>query len=118
MRRRAEFVRTYREGKRAHGRYAAIFCFHREDAEAWQLGLTTPRKVGGAVVRNRMKRRTREFFRRRRSALPAGWDFVVNPKPGAESAPFLEFERDLCAILRRLGFEGIPEPGFDMPQGS
>ena len=86
---------------------AVIFCLQRVDEGPWRLGLTTTRKVGKAVLRNRLRRRTREFFRRQ--TLAPGWDFVVNLKQAAIAASFNEFERDLRHILRRLGFDQIPE---------
>lgn len=45
-----------------------------------RLGLTVARRFGGAVVRNRWKRRVREAFRQRRHEMPAGYDFVVVPR--------------------------------------
>ena len=43
-----------------------------------RLGITVTRKVGGAVRRNRIKRRMREIFRRHRTALAPDLDLVVN----------------------------------------
>lgn len=47
-----------------------------------RLGLVVSRRVGGAVVRNRIKRRVREAFRRRKAEL-VGLDLVVSARPGA-----------------------------------
>ncbi len=52
----------------------------RGDAEGWRLGLAVTRKTGCAVVRNRVKRVLREFFRLRQAWLPQETDMVVVPK--------------------------------------
>jgi ribonuclease P protein component len=60
------------------------------------------RKVGNAVVRNRVKRQVREWFRHTRSTLPGAWDIVVIARSEAAE---LEF-RCSCAQLSRLVAEG------------
>ena len=52
-------------------------------ADAIRVGFTASRKVGGAVVRNRVKRLVREIFRERRLDMPAALDLVVIAKPQA-----------------------------------
>jgi ribonuclease P protein component len=61
-----------------------------------RLGVTATRKLGSAVVRNRLRRRCREVFRRwpRRSELPAV-DIVVNLRGRAVAAAFQEARRQL-----------------------
>lgn len=54
-----------------------------DDSTGPRLGLTVSRKVGGAVVRNRVKRRVREWFRLSRAQLSAGVDLVVIARRGA-----------------------------------
>ncbi|MEW6262490.1 MAG: ribonuclease P protein component [Thermodesulfobacteriota bacterium] len=48
-----------------------------------RLGITVTRKIGKAVVRNRLKRQVREFFRLNRQLLPPGQDMVVIARQGA-----------------------------------
>ncbi len=113
--RRPLFLRVYDGGRRADGRYAVVFCMKRDDAGPWRVGLTATRRSGCSVARNKMRRRAREFFRRRRGLIPPGFDFVVNLKSAAGRADFDSFERDLGRTLERLGFKlggaGAAEPG-------
>ena len=63
-----------------------------------RIGLTVSRKVGNAVVRNRVKRRIREWFRRSRAAVPAGTETVVIARASAARISYAE----LAAELQRL----------------
>ena len=68
-----------------------------------RLGLTVPRAIGGAVVRNRIKRRFREAFRIHRAEFAAPWDIVINPRRAAMEAPFAEIERALRKVIEKCG---------------
>jgi ribonuclease P protein component len=63
------------------------------------LGLSVSRKVGGAVARNRWKRRLRETFRQSQHDLPAGFDWIAIPRAGSE--PPMEQLRDSMRRLAR-----------------
>ncbi len=67
-----------------------------------RLGLSVSRRVGNAVVRNRVKRRLREIFRCRRTAL-AGLDLVVSARPAAASVSFEVLSHAFDELSRRLG---------------
>jgi ribonuclease P protein component len=56
--------------------------------------------VGGAVVRNRVKRRVREWFRRERDGLEEGVDLVVIARPPAAELPGREVARELHELAR------------------
>ncbi len=67
-----------------------------------RLGLTVSRKVGGAVVRNRVKRRVREWFRHSRKALPAGVDLVVIARRGAGELSTEQTQGSLAELAQRV----------------
>jgi ribonuclease P protein component len=67
-----------------------------------RLGLTVSRRVGGAVVRNRVKRRLREWFRSHRELVPLGKDLVIIARPAAAMATVCELARELATSLARL----------------
>jgi ribonuclease P protein component len=79
----------------------AAFCLARPGAEAPRLGVTATKALGGAVVRNRIKRRLKEVFRTHRSAVCGGWDIVLNPRRAAIEAPFGDLERALMKVISR-----------------
>jgi ribonuclease P protein component len=99
LRRRAEFLRCYQEGRRRHGPLATLH-YATNAVGRPRLGITASRKVGGAVARARLKRRTREIFRRwgERPRLPA-LDLVVHLKPAAAGADFTTYRRELERLL-------------------
>ena len=83
----------------------AAFCLARPDParSTARLGLTVPRAIGGAVVRNRIKRRIREAFRLRRAEIGSQWDIVVNPRRAALDASFPEIQRALGKVIEKCG---------------
>lgn len=69
-----------------------------------RLGLTASRKVGNAVVRNRFKRRTREWFRARRSDFEESVDLVVIARRSGARLSYAELDLRLSLLL------GLPRP--------
>ena len=70
----------YDAGRRHYTKQFVVFVRNRDDGGVWRLGLAVTRKTGCAVVRNRVKRVVREFFRQNQAYLPSGCDIVVVPK--------------------------------------
>jgi ribonuclease P protein component len=64
-----------------------------------RLGITASRKVGNAVVRNRVKRSVREWFRRDRGRLGAGFDIVVIARRGARNLSGQEIRARLIDLI-------------------
>ena len=68
-------------------RFLVLYAFDRdEEGGDPRLGLAVPRAVGGAVVRNKVKRQLREIWRGRIERVPAGRDYVIVVRPGLPEA--------------------------------
>jgi ribonuclease P protein component len=74
---------------------------------ATRAGFVVSKAVGGAVVRNKVKRRLRHLIRTHLMDLPVGTDVVVRALPTASARSYVELERDvaqaLAAAIRRPG---------------
>ena len=69
---------------------------------ASRFGISVKKALGGAVVRNRIRRRIREILRRNRTEIPTGWDIVIHPRPSVAEAPFASLEAELVRLLRGI----------------
>jgi ribonuclease P protein component len=66
-----------------------------------RIGLSVSRKVGGAVTRNRIKRRLRDSFRRLKVDLDEPFDYVVVVRPH-KSFPEIDFERHMRSAMEQV----------------
>ncbi len=78
-----------------------MLVFPREagDVTGARLGITASRKVGGAVDRNRVKRRVREWFRRSHGGLISELDLVVIARRGATALDQAAVDRELTVLV-------------------
>ena len=100
IRRRGEFLAIGRIGERRHTEHFVLLARPRTGAS--RLGLTVSRKVGGAVVRNLVKRRVRGIFRRDPARLLPESDLIVIAKPGAGAVTSRDIERELHTSARAM----------------
>jgi ribonuclease P protein component len=111
LRRRNEFAATVRGGRRAARGTVVVHLLtvptpHPDDTPARagiqvpaRAGFVVSRAVGGAVVRNRVKRRLRHLVRPHLETLPPGTDLVVRALPAAADRSYAELGEDLAAAL-------------------
>jgi ribonuclease P protein component len=85
-----DFDAVYRKGRSVSTRYLVVYAFPREEdpgEDGPRLGLAVSRKVGGAVVRNRLKRRLRGAFEELApAAARPDADYVLAARPGLAEA--------------------------------
>jgi ribonuclease P protein component len=103
--RHADFERVYKQGRRHFSPLMTVFYLPR--AEGLRVGFTVGRALGGAVQRNRMKRRLREAVRLSRPETVIGADVVINPKKSLLGADFEavlnEVRRAFVVVEKKVG---------------
>ncbi len=78
-----DFDAVYRQGRSVSTRFLVLYWFpHAEPGGEARLGLAVPKTVGGAVVRNRVKRQLRETWGELRGSARPGHDYVLVARPG------------------------------------
>jgi len=80
-----------------------------------RFGLVVSKRIGTAVVRNRVKRRLREATRARLASIAAGWDVVLIARSPIVGAQFVDITQALDALLIRAGLTGT---AAEMPDGA
>lgn len=100
LRRSQDFASTMRTGRRArHALLVAVA--RRTHGPTTRLGLAVSRRIGGAVVRNRVKRQLRMIVRAQ--AWRCGYDVVIVPQPGCAGARFEEIASAVASVGEKLG---------------
>jgi ribonuclease P protein component len=82
--------------------------FLRTNLETTRFGLSTGRRLGGAVVRNRVRRRLREALRVMAPSFQPGWDVLIIARPAAVEANHEALVGALRRLLQRGGVLGGP----------
>ncbi len=96
-----DFTRLYRSGKSGAGPYIAVYC-RRNRLRANRLGVTVSVKLGGAVLRNRIRRRIKEAYRLHEDAFRIGFDIVIVARQRAADAPFRAIEQAILKVFHAL----------------
>ena len=134
--RHADFERVYKQGRRHFSATMTVFYWPRAEAEAeagaskragvssavgqgasaprgLRIGFTVGRALGGAVQRNRMKRRLREAVRVSRPVIGPAADVVINPKKSLLAADFStvvnDVSRAFAVIEQKLSGTALPD---------
>ena len=106
LRRAADFDAVYKTGKVEGGRLLVVRS-RLTDGTVTRVGFVCTKAVGGAVMRNRVKRRLRAIVTS--LELAPGRDIVISARKTAADASFAELQRTLAALLKRAGALGTPE---------
>ena len=96
-----EFERVRKEGRAVRGGLLMLSVLPVDGEKQFRVGLITSRRVGGAVVRNRVRRRLREIVRRNQQALKGGIWFVVIAHRSAAQTDSAALEAEWLRLARR-----------------
>ena len=95
------FQRLYRTSGQADG--LLVLYARRNRTGMNRVGITVSKKLGHAVVRNRVRRRIREVYRLHEDAFCPGWDIVVVARSRAVEAPFAKLTASFLNLAGRAG---------------
>ena len=106
---RYEFVEFYSFGKAVHSS-GFVLVYKSGQYGRSRIGITVSRKVGNAVVRNRIKRRVREYYRLHSIAVPNNWDFHVIAKKPASTFSFQQTIAMLAGLFDKFAKIAVVAP--------
>jgi ribonuclease P protein component len=96
--RRAEYDAVYRDGLRRSSREFTVF-LRPNGLDISRFGWSIKKALGGAVRRNRIRRRLREILRLHRQEIATGWDIVIHPRSSVGTAKFALLTGELLKVL-------------------
>ena len=104
-----EFRRLYAKGRSAVSPTLVIY-MRRTKRSVNRVGVTVSKKLGKAVVRNRVRRRLREVYRLHESRFLPGWDIVVVARGRAVDATFPELTKAYLGLAKKTGILREEQP--------
>lgn len=97
-----EFRRLYRRGQSAATPFLVVYAL-KTRRPVNRIGLTVSPKLGGAVVRNRIKRLLREAYRLHEHEIMRSYDFIIVARTRMVGTDCSRTERELMRAMKRLG---------------
>ena len=107
LRKHADYQLTYKAGRKQFSKQIAYFhalrpADRRSDTPGPRIGLTVPKALGGAVDRNRIKRRMREAVRSALPLLQSPVDLILHPRRSVIDLDFSLLKREVAQIFRSV----------------
>ena len=99
LRKNMEFRRVYNGGKSYWNRNLILYV-RKNDLENSRIGITITKKIGNAVVRNRIRRRMKEIIRLKLGNIKPGYDLIIIPKKNVQDISYKDLESAMIHIMR------------------
>lgn len=103
LRNREDFSRIYRNGKSFANNQFVVYWSRQLKAEPFRLGVSASKKIGNAVVRNRMRRLVKEIVRQHTDRIEGQLDFIVIVRKPAVGMKMQDLEKSMLHVLKRAG---------------
>lgn len=100
--RHADFLAVYKEGQKHFSANVRVFFRRRRDDAGARIGFTVGKVLGGAVERNRIRRRLRAAVQRHLAELPLPIDVVIHPRKAVLSMNFAQLDAEIAQALKAV----------------
>ncbi|MCH5585039.1 ribonuclease P protein component [Shimazuella sp. AN120528] len=110
LKRRSDFRKVFRGGTSVANRQFVLYTFKRTDGEVARVGISISRKVGKAVVRNRIKRLVKEIVRQWMKQIHPQLDLILIARNPVAGLDYTEMESSLRHVMKRANvFTQLPK---------
>lgn len=99
---RKDYQEVYRHGRSVANKYLVVYFLDRKTTGV-RVGVSVSRKIGSAVVRNRIKRLLKEIFRKNKEAIKQGYDVVFIARQPIKEKSFHDTEKAFLDVLQKAG---------------
>ena len=96
-----EFTEIINTGKTRKNKYYSIY--YRKNNEKNRYGITIPKKLGIAVLRNKTKRRVKNIIDKNKMSIQNSYDYVIIVKKGILELAYNDMERELLNLIKSIG---------------
>jgi len=97
--RHTDFQAVYKEGRKHFSGNITVFYRRRDDSQGPRVGFTVGKVLGGAVQRNRIRRRMRAAVQRHLAELSAPLDVVMHPRKAVLNMEFARLDAEVAQVL-------------------
>lgn len=96
-----EYTEIINKGKSKKSKYYSIY--YRNNNKDNRYGITIPKKLGIAVLRNKTKRRVKNIIDKNKNTIQKGYDYVIIVKKGILELTYLDMEKELLKLIKIIG---------------
>ncbi|MCI2253554.1 MULTISPECIES: ribonuclease P protein component [unclassified Domibacillus] len=95
-----DFQTVFSKGKSFANRQFVVYMYKKEQNVPFRIGLSVSKKLGNAVMRNRIKRCIRQSFTELKDEIQPGWDFIIIARKPAVDMSCAEIKTSLIHVLK------------------
>jgi ribonuclease P protein component len=99
-----EYRKIYYRGKSYADRYVVLYVL-KNDFKICRFGFTVSKKIGNAVVRNRIKRLFKEICRLNLENIPVGFDYIIIARREIVHLNYRQIENSLLRLLKKVSLK-------------
>lgn len=96
-----DFQKVFKNGKSFANRQLVLYYLPKQDQTYFRVGLSVSKKIGNAVVRNRVKRYLRQAFHELETDIEQAYDFVIIARNPTKDMDYHQIKRSLTHVLSK-----------------